>query len=1175
MLVVMRDHASQETIDHVVDLLHEAGAEAHLSQGEVKTIIGVIGEREVIYTLELEGLPGVEEVIRVLKPYKLVSREFQPEDTVVRVGRRTVGGGAFAVIAGPVLDRVRGADDGRRARRCEAAGATMLRGGAYKPRTSPYAFQGMGLEGLKLLRAAGDEVGLPVVTEVLDVRDAETVAEWADVLQVGARNMQNFMMLEELGTHAEAGPAQAGPLGDDRGDCSRPPSTCSRAATATSSCASAASARSRRTRATRSTSPPSRRSRRSRTCRSSSTRRTRPGGATSSSPMSRAAVAAGADGVMVEVHPDPEHARCDGPQSLTPADFAELMARIDPLDGARGQAAGSGVMAAAGVRKRRGRRRRPHRRVARGRAASGSPTRRTWSGSTWTRRRCKCAIEHGIVDDGSLPRGLGAQTWLSAGGVDLVVLATPARAGRRVARTCSATGYDGRRDRRRLDEGRRAASGARRAAGSVAVRRRTSDGRQRAQRASRPRAPTCSTARTGCSRPRRHRSRRLQRGSRARHRARRARHLGRRRSTRRGGRDREPRAARRRGGARRPRGRARRRARRAAAAGGRRLQGHDAHRRGQRRTCGRASAWTTPTRSPRGSAELRGRARRVRGAACAARDVEAIRAWLERAADVRRSLPAQWVPATDAALGARRPDARPARRQVAEITAAATRAGCNIEDIDIDHQTEDRAVLRARADRRGRLRRARRRPCSAGATSPRLQPLEDAGDASMSTRGVRAELRSARRARCTVPGDKSLSHRAVLFAAMAEGTTTLAGVLDSADVRSTIGAVAALGAHVELERAAGRLARRDRCTGWGARGRARTARRIDCGNSGTTARLLMGVLAGWPDRGHADRRRVALPTPDAARDRAARAHGRDASRRPDAGTLPVTVHGTAALQRDRLRLAGRIGAGQDRGPARGPARPGPHARHRAGRQPRPHRAHAARVRRAGRARRSCARRVGRGPGRALRDRRASPCRATRRRRRSSSRRRCSCPGSEVRLPGVSLNPTRVGFLRVLERMGARCRSCPFPEAESERSGEIDVAVHAAPRGDDRVRRGGPVARRRGPDARARRLAGARGDALRGRRRAAGQGVRPAGRDRRGARRARGDGRGRRRHARGARARAASRGRARLARRPSARDDVGGRRAAWRDRPVEVGRFEAVDVSYPGFVRDLERLGLQR
>ncbi|MCX8008004.1 MAG: 3-deoxy-7-phosphoheptulonate synthase, partial [Coriobacteriia bacterium] len=183
MLIVMRDHATQEEVDHVVSLLHEAGAEAHLSRGEVKTIIGVIGDREVMYSLELQGLPGVEQVIRVLKPYKLVSRDFQPDDTVVRVGTAAIGGGTFSVIAGPCSveseEQVLAT-----ARAVKAAGASVLRGGAYKPRTSPYAFQGLGLEGLRLLREAADEVGLPVVTEVLDVRDAETVAQYADMLQV-------------------------------------------------------------------------------------------------------------------------------------------------------------------------------------------------------------------------------------------------------------------------------------------------------------------------------------------------------------------------------------------------------------------------------------------------------------------------------------------------------------------------------------------------------------------------------------------------------------------------------------------------------------------------------------------------------------------------------------------------------------------------------------------------------------------------------------------------------------------------------------------------------------------------------------------------------------------------------------------------------------------------------
>ncbi|MDP2183782.1 MAG: 3-deoxy-7-phosphoheptulonate synthase, partial [Actinomycetota bacterium] len=168
MLVVMRDHASQSEVDHVVELLEEAGAQAHLSGGEVKTVIGVIGDRETVYALDLEGLPGVEEVIRVLKPYKLVSRDFQAEDTVVRAGNAVIGGGAFAVMAGPCS--VESEEQMlTTAAAVKKAGATMLRGGAYKPRTSPYAFQGMGLEGLKLLRSAGDSVGLPVVTEVLDV----------------------------------------------------------------------------------------------------------------------------------------------------------------------------------------------------------------------------------------------------------------------------------------------------------------------------------------------------------------------------------------------------------------------------------------------------------------------------------------------------------------------------------------------------------------------------------------------------------------------------------------------------------------------------------------------------------------------------------------------------------------------------------------------------------------------------------------------------------------------------------------------------------------------------------------------------------------------------------------------------------------------------------------------
>jgi 3-deoxy-7-phosphoheptulonate synthase len=329
MLIIMRDHASQAEVDHVVERLREAGAEAHLSVGEVKTIIGVIGEREIIYALEMEGVAGVEEVVRVLKPFKLVSRDFQPEDTVIRVGNTSVGGGAFAMIAGPCS--IESEEQlFSTARAVKAAGATMLRGGAYKPRSSPYAFQGMGLDGLKLLRAAGDEIGLPVVTEVLDVRDAEKVAEWADVLQVGARNMQNFMMLDELGTFRKPillkrglsatieellSAAEYVLKGGNRDLmlCERGIRTFETYTRNTLDLAAVAALKTL-THLPIIVDPSHATGRRDLIA-----------------PMCRASVAAGADGLMVEVHVDPEHARCDGPQSLRPEEFTALVSDIAPL----------------------------------------------------------------------------------------------------------------------------------------------------------------------------------------------------------------------------------------------------------------------------------------------------------------------------------------------------------------------------------------------------------------------------------------------------------------------------------------------------------------------------------------------------------------------------------------------------------------------------------------------------------------------------------------------------------------------------------------------------------------------------------------------------------------------------------------------------------------------------
>ncbi|HSQ22161.1 MAG TPA: 3-deoxy-7-phosphoheptulonate synthase [Coriobacteriia bacterium] len=339
MLVIMRDHASEDDVQHVVDLLTEAGAEAHLSRGEIKTIIGVIGDREVIYSLEFEGLAGVEQVIRVLKPFKLVSRDFQPEDTVVRVGATAIGGGAFGVIAGPCS--IESEDQMlATARAVKAAGATMLRGGAFKPRSSPYAFQGMGVEGLRLLRAAGDATGLPVVTEVLDVRDAATVAEYADVLQVGARNMQNFMMLDELGTMRKPvllkrglsatieellSAAEYVLKGGNRDVilCERGIRTFETYTRNTLDLAAVAALKTL-THLPVIADPSHATGRRDLIA-----------------PMARAAVAAGADGLMIEVHPDPERARCDGPQSLTFEGFEALMQDMGPRIAVEGKSTGA------------------------------------------------------------------------------------------------------------------------------------------------------------------------------------------------------------------------------------------------------------------------------------------------------------------------------------------------------------------------------------------------------------------------------------------------------------------------------------------------------------------------------------------------------------------------------------------------------------------------------------------------------------------------------------------------------------------------------------------------------------------------------------------------------------------------------------------------------------------
>ena len=216
MLIVMDRSATGEDVGRVVAAAERLGLKAHPIPGAQRTAVGITGNKGTVGPAAFESLPGVLEVIRVSHPYKLVSREFHPEDTIVSVGGVPVGGTRIVVIAGPCAVETRD-QTLTIARQVKARGADLLRGGAYKPRTSPYAFQGLAEEGLKILAEARKETGLPVVTEVLDTETVDLVASYADCLQVGARNMQNFELLKKAGPHREARAPEARDVGHARG----------------------------------------------------------------------------------------------------------------------------------------------------------------------------------------------------------------------------------------------------------------------------------------------------------------------------------------------------------------------------------------------------------------------------------------------------------------------------------------------------------------------------------------------------------------------------------------------------------------------------------------------------------------------------------------------------------------------------------------------------------------------------------------------------------------------------------------------------------------------------------------------------------------------------------------------------------------------------------------------
>jgi 3-deoxy-7-phosphoheptulonate synthase len=335
MIIVLRAEATEGDVRRIEESLKSRGLSAHISRGVERTIIGAIGDERNLDPEMFEGLPVVEKVLRILSPFKLVSREFQKEDTVIEVNGRSVGGRAIALFAGPcsvegrdMMMEIGGSVAG--------SGATFLRGGAFKPRTSPYAFQGLGEEGLKYLAEARERTGLPVATELMDPRDIDLVVRYADIIQIGARNMQNFRLLTEVGKLDKPVILKRGMSATIQellmsaeyiaSEGNRKIILCERGIRTYET-------------ATRNTfdvsafpvlkslthlpviADPSHAA----------------GKVGLVEPLAAAAIAAGADGLMIEVHQQPEKALSDGPQSLRPEAFGQLIVRLRKIAEAVGR----------------------------------------------------------------------------------------------------------------------------------------------------------------------------------------------------------------------------------------------------------------------------------------------------------------------------------------------------------------------------------------------------------------------------------------------------------------------------------------------------------------------------------------------------------------------------------------------------------------------------------------------------------------------------------------------------------------------------------------------------------------------------------------------------------------------------------------------------------------------
>jgi 3-deoxy-7-phosphoheptulonate synthase len=329
MVVVMGPEATAEQLEAVVRTVQGAGGSAFVSRGVHRTIVGLVGDVEQFETLNLRALPGVTEVVRISTPYKLVSRENHPATSTVTVNGVPIGPATFTLIAGPCAvetpEQTLAA-----AQMAKAAGAALLRGGAYKPRTSPYAFQGLGEKGLRILADVRDEVGLPVVTEVVDAHDVDTVASYADMLQIGTRNMQNFGLLQAVGGSGKPVMLKRGMNATIEEWLMAAEYVAQRGNLDIVLCERGIRTFETTTRNTLDISavpvvhslshlpvvvdPSHSGGRRDLVV-----------------PLSRAAIAAGADAIIVDVHPDPGAALCDGPQALVDDDLNELGTAVRDL----------------------------------------------------------------------------------------------------------------------------------------------------------------------------------------------------------------------------------------------------------------------------------------------------------------------------------------------------------------------------------------------------------------------------------------------------------------------------------------------------------------------------------------------------------------------------------------------------------------------------------------------------------------------------------------------------------------------------------------------------------------------------------------------------------------------------------------------------------------------------